>query len=81
MKCPRISVFLQQAWAPRLERAQSGDTRRDTTITRVSLGLKGFKTRIQRFKVRLQGWNLALKIQRLKLSKLAEKGKRDMLKN
>ena len=33
LKCPRISVLSKQAWAPRLERAQSGDTRRDTTIT------------------------------------------------
>ena len=47
----------------------------------VSMGLKVFKAEIQNFNVRLQGWNLALKKERLKLSKLAGKGKRDVLNN
>ena len=46
----------------------------------VRIGLRDFKTKIQKFKVRLQGWNLALKKERLKLSTSAGKGKRDKLK-
>ena len=46
----------------------------------VSMGLRGFKAKIQKFRIRLQGWNLALKKERLKLSTSAGKGKRDKLK-